>query len=324
MQRSLIAVALLAALACGDSALAPVPPSISVTAASANLVSLGETTQLTAKDENGAAVAKPITWTSSSNSVATVSASGVVTAVANGTATITAKVDSLTASTTITVAQAPAKLAFLTKPMTTQFGVVIPAFAVQVRDANDNLVPTATNAITVAIDVNPANGVLSGTTQVNASGGAALFGTLAIDKAAVGYTFTATAPGLPAATSQAFEIMDVGLRIDSVKLSSANVKIGGSAPYSVWITNGSGQTLTFVAVQGYLQQGTVNNGAGGASVVNCGSATAGTIIPGTCKMDWALYATQGSYIAGAATAKIDLHQGTSLRGSKSLAVTMTP
>lgn len=324
MSRPLI-LALVLALACADAtAPAPVPPSISVTAANANLAAFGEMTQLAVKDENGAAVAKPVTWTSSAPSIATVSATGAVTAVTNGSATITAKVDSLTATTTITVAQVATKLGFVGKPMTTQFGVTIPAITVQIQDANGNVVSSATNAISVGIEANPGSGVLAGTTQATAANGVASFNSLAIDKAAVGYTLNATAAGLTAATSPAFEIMDVAIRIDSVKLSSASVKIGASTAYSVWITNGAGRNLTSVAVQGYILQNNVANGAGGVSALGCGSPTAGTIVPGTCKMDWALYATSGSYSAGAATAKVDLHEGTALRGSRTLPVTMTP
>lgn len=319
------AVALIVA-ACGDNPTEPTPaaPAISLNTAQASMVSFGETTQLVAKDEKNVVVTKPITWTSSANAIATVDATGKVTAVANGIATITAKVDSLTAITTITVAQAAAKLAFIGTPKTTMFGVTLPAIAVQVQDANGNLVQSATNPITVAMAANPASGALAGNTLANAANGVASFNTLSIDKAAVGYTLTATALNLTAATSPAFEIMDVALRIDSVKLASNNVKIGASTAYSIWITNGSGQNITSVLVQGYILQNNISNGAGGLSVIGCGSATNGTIVPGTCKMDWALYATNGSYTAGAATAKIDLQEGSAMRGSKSLGVTMTP
>ena len=315
----------LALVACGDTTAPAAPtPAIALTVAKSNLVSFGETSQLLARDENGAAVAKPVTWTSSAPAIATVSDAGVVTALANGSATITAKVDSLSATTTITVAQVAAKLGFVGKPGTTQFGVTLPAVVVQVQDANGNLVSEATNSISVAIEANPANGVLAGSTQAAAANGVASFNTLAIDKAAVGYTLTATAAGLSAATSPAFEIMEVAIRIDSVKLASSSVKIGASTAYSIWITNGSGRNLTSVLIQGYILQNNTVNGAGGLAALGCGSATAGTIVPGTCKMDWALYASNGTYTAGAATAKIDLQEGSTPRGSKTLPVTMTP
>ena len=315
----------LALVACGDSTSPVAPtPAIALTATQSNLVSFGETSQLLAKDENGVLVSRPVTWTSSAPAIATVNAAGLVTAVANGSATITAKVDSLTATTTITVAQAAAKLAFVGKPGTTQFGVTLPAVVVQVQDANGNVVSEATNAITVAIETNPANGALAGTTQASAANGLASFSTLAIDKAAIGYTLSATAAGLMAATSAEFEIMDVAIRVDSVKLASSSVKIGSSTAYSIWITNGSGRNLTSVLIQGYILQNNIVNGAGGRSVAGCGSAISGTIVPGTCKVDWALYAANGTYSAGAATAKIDLQEGSIPRGSKTLPITMTP
>lgn len=85
-------------------------------------IELAQTTQATAsgRDPSGAPVAlgtRPVTWTSSSTTVATVSASGVVTGVGIGTANITASVTDngvvRSGSTTVTVtgiANAPATI----------------------------------------------------------------------------------------------------------------------------------------------------------------------------------------------------------------------
>lgn len=65
-----------------------------------------ETVQLTANVSSG----KPVTWKSSKSSVATVNEDGLVTAVKHGTATITAKVDGVSKTCTITVQQPKIKL----------------------------------------------------------------------------------------------------------------------------------------------------------------------------------------------------------------------
>ena len=92
----------------------PVVQSITLTPPAATLVSLGETTRLTAevRMSNGTVGTQTPTWSTSNASVATVNG-GTVTAVSNGTATITAAVGTVTASATITVAQAIASVRVL-------------------------------------------------------------------------------------------------------------------------------------------------------------------------------------------------------------------
>ena len=87
----------------------PEPTTITVSPATAELVALDATVQLSAevKDQNGQVMAgATVTWASSATAVATVDASGLVTAVANGTATITATAGEASGSATVTVAQA--------------------------------------------------------------------------------------------------------------------------------------------------------------------------------------------------------------------------
>ena len=87
------------------------PPVASVTVApsTASLLLLGDTVRLeaVARDASGSLLSgKVFTWSSSLESVATVSATGLVTAVANGGATIRATTSSVAGSSTVTV-QAP-------------------------------------------------------------------------------------------------------------------------------------------------------------------------------------------------------------------------
>src|SRR5204863_250309 len=104
-------------------------------------------------------------------------------------------------------AGAAAKLVFAVQPSNTAAGAAItPAVQVAVQDAQGNAVTTATTSITVAIATNPAGGALTGTTTVAAVSGVATFSTLSLNRAASGYTLTASATGLTGATSSAFTI----------------------------------------------------------------------------------------------------------------------
>jgi hypothetical protein len=62
------------------------------------------------------------------------------------------------------------------------------------------------DGVTVAIEMNPANGSLTGTTTVDAVAGVASFATLSIDKSGTGYTLSASAAGLVGETSASFDI----------------------------------------------------------------------------------------------------------------------
>ena len=83
----------------------PVATSITLSATSVSLTSLGATSQLSAtvKDQNGATMTSPtVTWATSDAAIATVSDAGLVTSVAYGTATITATSGSLSATASVT------------------------------------------------------------------------------------------------------------------------------------------------------------------------------------------------------------------------------
>ncbi len=101
----------------------------------------------------------------------------------------------------------PVKLAFTVQPTdATAGGSIAPAAAVAIQDASGNVVPTGTNAVTIAIGTNPAGGTLSGTATVNAVSGVANFTDLTIELAVSGYTLIASATGLTSATSAEFSI----------------------------------------------------------------------------------------------------------------------
>ena len=102
----------------------------------------------------------------------------------------------------------PTKVAFTAQPSNVASGASIsPAVAVSIEDAQGSVVTTASNMVTVAIGTNPSGGTLSGTLTVAAVAGVATFSNLSIDKIGNGYTLSANATGLTAATSNMFNVV---------------------------------------------------------------------------------------------------------------------
>jgi hypothetical protein len=99
----------------------------------------------------------------------------------------------------------PTGLSFTVQP-TDQVagGAFTPAVKVAVHDVDGDLVTNATTSITLAFAANPGSGTLAGTKTVSAVDGVATFADLSIDRAAAGYTLTASATNLSSATSNAF------------------------------------------------------------------------------------------------------------------------
>lgn len=109
------------------------------------------------------------------------------------------------ASTNV-AAGAVAVVVFTTQPSDAVAGArVTPSVVVALADAYGN-VATGSSVVTLGLATNPGQGVLGGTTSVNAINGAATFGNLLIEKAGEGYTLTASVPSLPSATSEKFTV----------------------------------------------------------------------------------------------------------------------
>lgn len=101
----------------------------------------------------------------------------------------------------------PAALAFVTEPADAVAGQAIdPAIRVEIRDAAGARVSNAELPVTIALGANPGGAGIQGTTTVTAVSGVAIFSGLSLDRAAAGYTLSATATGLAPATSAAFSI----------------------------------------------------------------------------------------------------------------------
>src|SRR5881296_185199 len=124
--------------------------------------------------------------------------------------TLTAAAAGLTGATSnsfnVTVGAA-SQLVFTVQPTNTTAGATItPALQVTVLDGQGNTATGFAGNVTVALGSNPSGGTLAGTTTVAAVSGVASFASLSIAKVGTGYTLTAAAAGLPAATSATFNV----------------------------------------------------------------------------------------------------------------------
>ena len=165
----------------------PVATTVSISPAAVDLSSLGETLQLTAAvaDQNGQAMAgAPVSWTTSDNSVASVSGGGLVTAVANGSVTVTATSGSAAGTAAVTVAQRAARVDV--SPTSVEFSALGDSVQLTAApfDANDSAVEDATvtwsseDDAVATVDANglvtaAGNGTANITAQADAASGAA-------------------------------------------------------------------------------------------------------------------------------------------------------
>ena len=121
----------------------------------------------------------------------------------NATVTVTAVGSTGPTQVATVVAGAASKLVVISQPTNTVSGAVIsPAVTVQIQDANGFLT-TSTANVTLSLN---GIGTLSGTKTVAAVAGVATFNNLSVDKAATGYTLSATSAGLTPINSNTFNI----------------------------------------------------------------------------------------------------------------------
>jgi len=106
-------------------------------------------------------------------------------------------------------ANPPAALVFATKPAAPRAGRPIsPAIRINVVDSAGHPVAGAdTLTVSVALAANPGGATLDGSTSAHPSHGVVTFADLRLDKAATGYTLTATTAQLPAVTSDTFTVV---------------------------------------------------------------------------------------------------------------------
>src|SRR5690242_16617485 len=261
---------------------APSASQSTVTAGSPITASSGasqSTITVTAKDANGNLIvgATVVLATTGTGNTLTQPAGGVSGAggVATGTLsstvaeskTVSATIGGVGITQTATVVVnpgAPANLNFVVQPASAASGASIaPPMQVEVRDALNNRVTTATNQVSLAILNNAGpGGTLSGTvTNVSPVSGIASFSNASIDKAGTGYTLSATSTGLTAATSSAFNIT-------AGAVSAAQSTVAATSPIT---TDGATSTITVTAKDG------AGNPIAGATVVLAASGTGNTL-----------------------------------------------
>jgi len=150
--------------------------------------------------------------------------------------TLSAEAAGLTGATSspFDVTSAPRKLAFAVQPNTTVISEAIkPPVQVAVQDEDGNAVTGANTSVTLALGTNPMGGVLSGTATQLAVHGVATFSDLSLDKSGAGYTLTAEAAGLGAATSYPFDAIDP---VATVRITPTQSAIDAGAPLMLTVT----------------------------------------------------------------------------------------
>jgi len=140
----------------------------------------GDTEQLTVtlKDAHGSVLTRPVTWSSSDNAVASVSASGLVTANSPGTATITATSEGQTGTSSVTVSPIPVASVSVTLAAATVTDAQTTQATAVLRDAGGNvltgrtIVWTSDNpAVATVSSSGLVTAVAAGAAQIRASSG---------------------------------------------------------------------------------------------------------------------------------------------------------
>ncbi len=113
-----------------------------------------------------------------------------------------------TSATFNIIANVAAQVAFrVHPPLQSTVGTILnPAPVVEVQDAYGNYVNTVAT-ISVTIGNNSGGSVLSGTQTITSATGVATFSNLSLDKVGLGYTLSASSPGLLPGSSNAFDIV---------------------------------------------------------------------------------------------------------------------
>ena len=249
----------------------PPPPTVakvSVTLGAASLT-VGGSTAATATPRDGSdnpITGRAVTWSSSDASVATVSASGGVTAVGAGSATITATVDGVTGSASLTVTSPtpppPAAVASVTVALGTSSLVVggTTAATATLRDAGGTVL-TGRPVAWSSSDGTVASVSAAGT--VSAVGA----GTVTVTATSGGVTGSATLSVTPAPPAPVAAV--------SVALGTSSLTTGGTTTATATLRDASGNVLTGRAVTWTSSDAAVATVSAGGQVtaVAPGSAT---------------------------------------------------
>jgi len=219
----------------------------------------------TLKDNEQQPLTRPVTWTSSATSIATIDANGLLTALLPGQATITATSEGKSATskvtvvpgapTTLAIAAGDAQLGFAGSPV-----AVLPA--VKVSDAFGNGVPGF--AITFAVA--SGGGTITGGSATTNASGVATVGSWTLGTTAGANTLTASGTGLTPSSVTLTATGGAGAPTTVVAFAGNNqtATAGGpvATPPSVKVTDANGNAVSgFTVVFGVgANSGTVNGG----------------------------------------------------------------
>lgn len=195
----------LAATGCKEQGPDMTPVAVVINAPAGTLmVAAGATANLSAIVANSIGdpvVGQTVTWTSTDETVATVSPAGLVTGVRTGQCSVVAHVGAITSQPLIVVVAAGAatKIVIRTQPANAASGSPLGTQPVlEVQDALGNVV-TSTN-LTVTAVIATGGGTITGSTAITV-GGVARFTELALSGIVGDRTLTFSASGLPPVTS---------------------------------------------------------------------------------------------------------------------------
>src|SRR6266511_2966187 len=240
----------------------PVPvASVAVSPPTAS-IQVGQTAQLTAtpKDASGNALSgRVVNWTSSNNSVATVSSSGLVTGLAVGSATITATSEGQSGGAAVTVTAAP-----------------VPVASVAVTPATGSIPVGQTLQLTATpkdASGNTLTGRTVGWTSSNTAVATVSTSGLVTGKVAGSVTITATSEGKTG--SAAVTVTQVPVASVTVSPATATIQIGQTAQLTATPKDASGNTLSGRVVTWGSSSTSIAtvNASGLVSGVTPGSAT---------------------------------------------------
>ena len=266
----LLVCALVSLLGSCTDATAPVVPSATTLVPGTGTVAftaLGQTRSLTATvlDQTGAAMTgAPLTFSSSADTVVTISAAGVATAVGNGTATLTVSSGAATAQIAASVAQVPASMQLSTAATTfAALGDTL-RLSATVQDGGGSAIVGAAVAWTVGdtMVATVADGLVTavgnGTTYVFAVSGASL---------ASAQVTVAQSPSAIVLSADSLALSALG---DTATLAAVVNDGGGSPVFEPVVGWASSDTL----VAKVTPSGLVTAVANGAAVVTATSGTA--------------------------------------------------
>jgi outer membrane protein OmpA-like peptidoglycan-associated protein len=202
--------------------------SVALNPQTVTLESLGATQQVSASPRdrrNRLLLNRTVTWTSTNDSVASVSSTGLVTAVSNGSATISATSEGATTTVDVTVAQTAATLAIAPPSATLTALGQTQSFTASGQDASHN--PIASPSVTwISSDPTVASVTASGVATAVKSGTATITASTANSRAATATVTVTQAPAAVAVLPPTGTIAAVG---DTTRFTAQPVDANGNA-----------------------------------------------------------------------------------------------